>query len=125
MSQYPLNRLLLLAFGSSVLFIGNILPQIYGQTLNNSSLGIQEGISSGDITDHSAIIWSRANQQSIMHIEYNNNSLSSHQDSKIKWVDNTTDFTGHIKLDELTSNTKYFYRVWFLAPIIILIVLLL
>jgi hypothetical protein len=54
MSQYPLNRLLLLAFGSSVLFIGNILPQIYGQTLNNSSLGIQEGISSGDITDHSA-----------------------------------------------------------------------
>lgn len=113
MSQYPLNRLLLLAFGSWVLFIGNILPQIYGQTLNNSSLGIQEGISSGDITDHSAIIWSRANQQSIMHIEYNNNSLSSHQDSKIKWVDNTTDFTGHIKLDELASNTKYLYRVWF------------
>ena len=99
MSQYPLNRLLLLAFGSSVLIIGNILPQIYGQTSNNSSLTIQEGISSGDITDHSAIIWSRANQQSIMHIEYDNNSLSSHQDSKIKWVDNTMDFTGHIKLD--------------------------
>ena len=33
--------------------------------------------------------------------------------SKTKWVDNTTDLTGKIKLDNLVGGTKYFYRVWF------------
>ena len=76
-------------------------------------LAITQGIASGDVTDHTAIIWSRVSQPSMMHVEYSNNSLFSNFNSKTKWVDNTTDLTGKIKLDNLVGGTKYFYRVWF------------
>ena len=89
------------------------IPKVYGEQNNNSSLRITHGIASGDVTDHSAIIWSRVNQPSIMHVEYSNDPLFSNSNSSIKWTDNATDFTGNILIDNLTEGTKYFYRVWF------------
>ncbi|MGA8484581.1 MAG: alkaline phosphatase D family protein, partial [Nitrososphaeraceae archaeon] len=89
------------------------IPKVYGEQNNNSSLRISHGIASGDVTDHSAIIWSRVNQPSIMHVEYSNDPLFSNSNSSIKWTDNATDFTGNILIDNLTEGTKYFYRVWF------------
>jgi len=113
--QYSINRLLS-SILLSILVIGNIcnIPsQLHGQTTNNPTLSINEGVSSGDVTYKSAMIWSRANNQSIMHIKYDNNSAFLHANSRIKWVDNTTDFAGKIKIDDLKPNTKYFYKVWF------------
>ena len=89
------------------------IPKVYGEQNNNSSLRISHGIASGDVTDHSAIIWSRVNPPSIMHVEYSNDPLFSNSNSSIKWTDNATDFTGNILIDNLTEGTKYFYRVWF------------
>ena len=48
-----------------------------------------------------------------MHVIYDNNSAFSDPNLKIKAVNNTTDYSGKIKIDELHSNTKYFYKVWF------------
>jgi alkaline phosphatase D len=113
--QYSMNRLLS-SILLSILVIGNIIiipSQLHGQTALNPTLTINEGVSSGDVTHKSAIIWSRTNNESIMHMQYDNNSAFLHPNSKIKGVDNTTDFAGIIKIDDLKPNTKYFYKVWF------------
>src|SRR6266508_5327433 len=116
--QYSIYRLLS-SMLLSILVIGNIgnitnIPsQLHGQTTNNPTLFINEGVSSGDVTYKSAMIWARVNNQSIMHIKYDNNSAFLHPNSTIKRVDNTTDFAGKIKIDDLKPNTKYFYKVWF------------
>jgi alkaline phosphatase D len=88
-------------------------PKIYGDEHSISSLTVTEGIASGDVTHDSAIIWSRVNKPSIMHVEYANNSLFLNSKSETKWIDHTTDFTGNIKLDNLSAATKYFYHVFF------------
>ena len=116
------NRLqsgLIRAFPSILLSIlvisnsSNLPSQLYGQTANNPILTINEGVASGDVTYKSAMIWSRVNNQSIMHIKYDNNSEFLHPNSAIKRVDNITDLAGKIKVDDLRPNTKYFYKVWF------------
>jgi len=91
-------------------------PNIYGDKNSISSLTVTEGISSGDVTPDSAIIWSRVNKPSIMHVEFANNSLFLNSTSDTKWIDHTTDFTGKIKLNNLSAATKYFYRVLFSTP---------
>ena len=80
-------------------------------TTNNSNpvLNTKEGVSSGDVTHNSAVIWSRANNDSLMHVIYDNNSAFSDPNLRIKAVNNSTDYAGKIKIDELHSNTKYFY----------------
>jgi alkaline phosphatase D len=87
--------------------------RIYGEENSNPSLTITEGIASGDVTHDSAIIWSRINEPSIMHVEFANNVLFLNSKSETKLVDNTTDFVGKIKLYNLTAATTYYYRVFF------------
>jgi alkaline phosphatase D len=94
-----------------ITFINN--PKIYGIENANTSLTVTEGIASGDVTHDSAIIWSRVNNPSILHVEFANNSLFLDSNLVTKLVDNTTDFTGNIKLNNLTAATTYFYRVFF------------
>jgi alkaline phosphatase D len=88
-------------------------PKIYGDENSISTLIVTEGIASGDVTNDSAIIWSRVNKPSIMHVEFANNTSFINSKYETKWVDRTTDFTGNIKLNNLTAATKYFYRVYF------------
>ena len=103
----------------SILLIGiisSIPSPLNAQTTTNNSnplLNIKEGVSSGDVSHNSAVIWSRANNDSLMHVIYDNNSAFSHPNLKIKAVNNSADYAGKIKIDELQSNTKYLYKVWF------------
>ena len=69
---------------------------VYAQQRN---LAINYGIASGDVTSHSAMIWSRANGSSQMHVEYDNASSFPHPKNQVTTVNETTDFTGHIKLE--------------------------
>ncbi|MFB5600735.1 MAG: alkaline phosphatase D family protein [Nitrososphaeraceae archaeon] len=89
------------------------LNQIYGEDQFNSSISMLESIASGDVTNNSVILWSRTNQPSIMNIEYANNPMFLNSSSKSKLVNIDTDFTGHIKLNNLSPATTYFYNVWF------------
>jgi alkaline phosphatase D len=113
--QFPCNLVLSLLFAFSLITLIALISTsgTYGVENSGPILAITQGIASGDVTDHTAIIWSRVSQPSMMHVEYSNNSLFSNFNSKTKWVDNTTDLTGKIKLDNLVGGTKYFYRVWF------------
>jgi len=80
---------------------------------NNNNLVITDGIASGDVTDNSAVVWSRAKDRALMHVQYDTDQSFSHAKSKTLLVDKLTDFAGHIKLDSLSPDTIYYYRVWF------------
>jgi len=90
-----------------------IYRPIYGTENSTPSLTVNEGIASGDVTNDSVIIWSRVNTPSIMHVEFANNTSFINSKSETKLVDQNTDFTGNIKLNNLTAATKYFYHVYF------------
>jgi len=92
--------------------IGSLSNIAFAQN-NNNKLVITDGVASGDVTDNSAIIWSRTNASALMHVQYDTNLSSSHAKSKILLIDKSTDFAGHIKLDSLSPDTIYYYRVWF------------
>jgi alkaline phosphatase D len=87
-------------------------PSYAAQT---NDLTILNGVASGDSTDHSAIIWSRANRDSFMHVQYTYNSFHFSNSDPIVTVpaNASSDFTGHAKLTALKPNTNYRYVVWF------------
>jgi alkaline phosphatase D len=111
-NQFHLSLILLILI-AVVIVIFIKYTTIYGTEESNPSLTVTEGLASGDVTNDSAIIWSRVNKPSIMHVEFANNTSFINSKSETKFVDQNTDFTGNIKLNNLTAATKYFYRVYF------------
>ena len=96
-----------------------LLPSLYvdasaQQVGTTTSFQITHGIASGDVTDQSAIIWSRINDQPAqMNVQYDTNANFTNPLSKTAQANSTTDFTAHAKLDRLKPDTQYYYRVWF------------
>jgi alkaline phosphatase D len=74
---------------------------------------ITHGIASGDVTDDSAVVWSRSNRESQMHVEYDTNTNFSQPKSTnaATLTNQTTDYTAHVKLESLSPDTLYYYRV--------------
>jgi alkaline phosphatase D len=98
---------------SSTLFY----PIINTTYASSAKLSITHGIASGDVTSHSVVIWSRANKQAQMHVEYDTDSDFADPNSYVTSTDNeTSDFAAHAKLVDLKSNSTYYYRVWFSNP---------
>ena len=84
------------------------------QQASNNYLFITHGIASGDVTNQSVIIWSRANREAQLHVEYDTDPNFSHPDSsKTALANQTTDYTAHVKLEGLSPDTLYYYRLWF------------
>ncbi len=84
------------------------------------NLTIIHGVTSGDVTKNSTIIWSKSNAQSIMNALYDkSNDLLNDSSSDVgltTLVNSSTDFAGHMKLVDLKPNTTYYYKVWFTDP---------
>ena len=53
-----------------------------------------------------------------MHVEYDTSSNFSHSKSTnaATLINQTTDYTAHVKLEGLSPNTLYYRRVWFSTP---------
>jgi alkaline phosphatase D len=80
-------------------------------------LSMTHGIASGDVTDQSAIIWSRANKPAQMHVDYDTDHNFLNPRSQISpTVNETSDFAAHVKLSNLNPDTVYHYKVWFSDP---------
>ena len=110
----------------ALLIIGNAIlaPFLYAeasaQQVNTTDFEITHGIASGDVTNQSAIVWSRVNDQPAqMNVEYDTNANFSNPLSKTAQANSTTDFTAQAKLDGLKPDTQYYYRVWFSASNIV------
>ena len=110
----------------ALLIIANAIlaPFLYAeassQQVNTTNFEISHGIASGDVTNQSAIVWSRVNDQPAqMNVEYDTNANFSNPLSKAAQANSTTDFTAQAKLDGLKPDTQYYYRVWFSASNIV------
>lgn len=66
------------------------------------------GILSAEVTDSTALIWSRTDQPARMHVE-----LWPPHAARTVEVSAATDFTGQVSLANLRANTRYRYAVWF------------
>ncbi|HJU34658.1 MAG TPA: alkaline phosphatase D family protein, partial [Nitrososphaera sp.] len=113
---FSLYKVISIAF----LVIGNamLLPSLFVETsaqqTNTADFEVTHGIASGDVTNQSAIIWSRVNDQPAqMNVEYDTDANFTNPLRKTTQADSTTDFTAHAKLDGLRPDTQYYYRVWF------------
>ena len=91
---------------------------IGGNNSTPTNLAITHGIASGDVTNHSVTIWSRSNKNAVMNVWYDTNpkmtnpQISQHH----AFVNKSTDFAGHIKLENLKSDSVYYYKVQFSDP---------
>ncbi len=63
----------------------------------NKNLFITHGIASGDVTDHSAVVWSRVNREAQMHVEYDTTPNFLNPRFQTAFANQTTDFTAHVK----------------------------
>lgn len=100
----------------SILVISNldiVTFQLHGQSIDNNTLSMNEGVASGDVSHNSTTIWARVDKKSTMNLLYDDNSAFLHPVFKTKWVDSTTDFARKIRIEDLIADTKYFYKVWF------------
>jgi len=71
---------------------------------------VTHGVVVGDVTDHSAVLWARADHQASMHVSL---SGGPHRRAPAVAVGPDQDFTGQVVLDALRADRTYRYRVWF------------
>lgn len=73
------------------------------------------GVSVGDVSADSAVIWSRANQAGFLHVELPGTPYRLYADARHVQVPVTDerDFTGKVRLADLEPGTEYRYRLWF------------
>src|SRR5215475_36746 len=85
---------------------------------NGHNPAITHGIASGDVTNHSAIIWSKSNKNATMGVLYDTNAnMTNPQISQYyALVNQSADFTGHTKLESLRPDSVYYYQVQFSDP---------
>ncbi|WP_247731021.1 alkaline phosphatase D family protein [Halovivax limisalsi] len=77
---------------------------------------LTHGVASGDVTARTAVLWARTAEEATIHaasVPTDGESDTVHGRTS---VDATTDFTGHLRLDRLSSGTNYRYFVWATEP---------
>jgi phosphodiesterase/alkaline phosphatase D-like protein len=111
--------LLFSSIALSITILGGIVIFQNHQTLFAQpilKIYVTNGVASGDVTDSTAIIWARANMPSIMNVEFGIDKNLKNSQKLSMPVNPRLDFTEHVKLKNLNSNTQYFYRVWLSTP---------
>jgi alkaline phosphatase D len=78
-----------------------------------NEIDISLGISSGDVSSKSAVLWSKTNMTANMNIMYSpiNNFINY---TKVTFpVTNTSDYSGKYQIVNLQPETEYYYKIWF------------
>jgi alkaline phosphatase D len=82
------------------------------ETPLQASAQITHGVAVGDVGARHAVIWSRANRESTLHVLLTpkHDGLPLYQSVQVKAED---DFTGKVRFTRLKPDTAYDYAVWF------------
>ncbi len=102
------TTIIFIVFISLILFSSASLAYSFNTAqAKQNDITITHGIASGDVTNHSAVIWSKSNTDSIMHTKYdtNPNFINPNISNRIQHVNNSIDYSGVVKLDNLKPNT--------------------
>jgi phosphodiesterase/alkaline phosphatase D-like protein/glycerophosphoryl diester phosphodiesterase len=72
------------------------------------------GVASGDVTSTSAVVWTRANEETLVNVEFSlSPDFDSVQSGESADAAAGTEFTAQVKLEGLNPGTRYYYRVSF------------
>jgi len=91
------------------------LPCALLLTNGAQSIEISHGVASGDVTENSAVVWSRANGQAEMRVFYGPVTGSAEGQTAVARATADTDFTAQVRLTGLMTDTLYRYEVRFVA----------
>lgn len=114
LSKSLLSGLLLAAVGTGALAsIAGFADR--GETATKGTIKPTHGISVGDVTADSAVIWSRTDQNGYLHVQILGTLYRLYDDARHIRIPVTAerDFTGKANIDGLEPDTVYRYRVWF------------
>jgi alkaline phosphatase D len=79
-----------------------------------NAVAFPQGIASGDVTSTSAVIWARGAAPGTMHVEYAvGATMQRIVATRSAPVTDANDLTATVRLDGLTPDAQYSYRVWF------------
>ncbi len=79
-------------------------------------VALSHGTVVGDVTPHSAVVWTRTAEPATVHVDYSPTDRFERADrAEPRSTDPSTDHTVSIRLDDLEPQTTYTYRVWALA----------
>ena len=88
-----------------------------GSTRSDSAvepLVLTHGVSSGDVTASSAVVWARASGEARMHVEVSDDAgFAQVKSTRSAAATEASDFTAQLVLSGLEPETRYWYRVWF------------
>lgn len=85
-----------------------------GELSRSSVAMLTHGVAAGDVRSDSAVIWSRANTESMMHVLVRGKDTDREIHQRVR-VSVKNDYTGKIALTGLKADTDYTYSVWFSA----------
>ena len=89
---------------------------VFACTSSDLSLRLTHSVASGDVTDKSAVIWARANQDAYLHVAYDRDpAFPNPQRVPPVFVTQESDHTGQVALSGLQPKTRYHYRAWLTA----------
>jgi len=81
------------------------LAQVHGPAVTH-------GVAAGDVTDHSAVIWSRTDGNGVMHVRVRSATTETTRTVPVR---GERDYAGKAHVDGLAPDTQYAYEVWFAA----------
>ncbi len=84
----------------------------FDQSDQSDQFPVTHGVSVGDVTDSTAVIWSRTNHDAIMHVSVQGKKAGKPKHRSVR-VNADHDFTGKIFVRDLKPDTPYAYVVWF------------
>ena len=84
-----------------------------GETNTSSDLIVTSGVMSGDVTNSSAVVWSRASAPATMQVIYSVNAELENGSTIEGEAIAEKDFTAKVFLENLEANTTYYYQVTF------------
>lgn len=112
------RRTFLKGFGGAALLGGVVGPTALAERAMAAparSTAITHGVVTGDVTATSALVWSRANLDGLMQVEFGPGSApgpgSGFRHRATRHLDASHDFVGRFSLDGLEPDTPYWYRV--------------
>src|SRR5918996_1990621 len=104
-TQMQLSKLVLISSVSSILCVALLLiiNALNYEAFAKDSLTTTHGVASSDVTDDSAIIWARANNNSQMHVMYDTDPGYKNPTivNATSMVNVTTDYTSMARLQHL------------------------
>ncbi len=106
------RRTFLKTIGGTAAAATTLAGTVSAEQTGADTVPLTHGVAAGDVTATTAVVWARAADEGVLHVEFSvDDSFDSAREQRTT-VDSTTDYTGTIRLSGLQSGTRYHYRAW-------------